>query len=91
MELCDVSLNNPDLFDKSVHGDDGTPSLPSGNDIAIITKDGGMTSGRAAAVITWTCEVDGKLRRAQYSIPVRALKVALRLIDAAYNDDGFPR
>jgi len=91
MEKCDVMLQKPDLFDRAVHGDDAIPALPSGDDIAIITKDGAMTSGRASACITWTCMSDGKLRRAQYSIPVRQLKLVLRLLDAAYDDDGFPR
>lgn len=95
MERLDVIINNHNEFDRAVHGDDKLPSLPSGDDLKIITKDGGMQPGsdgrrRAVAVVTFSCEVDGKVRRAQYSVPVRLLKTALRLIDAGYDDDGMP-
>lgn len=90
MESVSVLINKPDEFDRAVHGDDKIPALPSGNVIQIITKDGGMVGGRACCVITFEAEVDGKIRRAQFSTSVRLLKQALRLIDAGYTDDGWP-
>lgn len=90
-EHCTVLINNHEEFDHAVHGDDRLRSLPSGDDLRIITKDGGMQSGRAVACITFTVEVDGQLRRAQYSVPVRQLMFALRLLEAGYIDDGLPR
>ncbi len=63
--------------------------LPEGGDLVIITKDNAMQSGRAAAVITFTVEVEtGVMRRVQASVPVRALVAALRVLDAAH-EDGF--
>lgn len=90
-ELCGVLINQPDEFDRAVHGDDRQRALPSGDDLRIITKDSAMESGRAGAVLTFTVESAGKLCRAQYTVPVRLLKQALRLIDAGYDDDGLPR
>lgn len=92
METLPVLINQVDEFDRVVHGDDRMRSLPSGDDLRIITKDGGMTSGRACAVITFTTELPGGQRaRAQYTVPVRLLKFALRLLEAGYDDDGLPR
>lgn len=89
-EHLSVRINQPDEFDRAVHGDDSVRSLPSSDDLTIVTKDGGMESGRAVACITFTCQHEGRLYRAQYTVPVRLLKTALRAIDAGYDDDGMP-
>jgi hypothetical protein len=89
-EQVAILVNQPDEFDRAVHGDDAMPALPSGNDLTIITKDGGMQSGRAVACITFTAEVDGKLWRAQYSVGVRQLMLALHFLRAGYTEDGMP-
>lgn len=90
-ERMDLILNEPGQFDRAVHGDDRVPALPSGSDLAIITKDGGMQSGRAVAVITFTVEVNGKLRRAQYTVSVRHLKALGAWLNGAYDDEGMRR
>lgn len=92
-ELGTIKINQPDEFDRAVHGDDRVPALPSGDVIEIITKDAAMATHpkRGAAVITWLVEVDGNIRRAQYTVPIRLLKSMLRAIDAGYDDDGMPR
>lgn len=96
MEALTVLINQPEEYDRAVHGDDRVPSLPSGELLQIITKDRATVGGsdgipRGAAVLTFMCEADGKARRAQYSLPIRLLKQALRLIDAGYDDDGLPK
>lgn len=90
-EACDIFLQKPDQFDHAVHGDDVIPALPSNSDLTFITKDDATESGRSMVVITWTCEKDGKIYRAQYSTSIRIIKAALHAIDAAYTDDGLPR
>lgn len=92
MERIEVQLNQPDLFDRAVHGDDQIRALPSGTYLQIITKDGGMASGAACAVVTFTTEgPDGKIYRAQFSTSVRLLKASLAILDGRYDDDGMPR
>jgi hypothetical protein len=91
MEVINVRLNEPALFDGLVHGCDGIRSLPEGGDIQIVTKDGGMESGRAAAVISFTVDLNGELLRAQAAIPVRLLIATLRILHARYGDEGIAR
>lgn len=78
-------------FDRLLHGTDGVRVLADGGDIAICTKHGALTSGRAGAIITFTVDVDGALCRAQTVVPVRQLIFALKVIQGKYTDDGMPR
>lgn len=91
MEALDVLLDKPELFDRAVHGDDKYPALPNGANLAIITKDNAMVSGAAAAVVTWTVEIEGKIRRVQYTISIRHLHALGAILRGAYDDSGFRR
>lgn len=88
METVNICINSKEEFDKAVHGSN---SLQSGDDLSIITKDGAMESGRAGAVITFSCFVHNEQYRAQYSVSVRHLKMILAALTGAYDDEGMPR
>lgn len=75
-------------FDAAVHSRDGTRVLAEGGDAKIITKNDATVNGRAGAVITFTVDVDGKICRAQTVVTVRNLKFALKILDAAYDEEG---
>lgn len=91
MEEIRVMIDRPAEFDHALHGDDKVPALKDGGDLMVITKNKAMQSGRAGAILTFTVEVDGKLRRAQTVVPVRLFKTVLSILNAAYDDDGMPR
>lgn len=91
MEVLDLVLNSSELFDRAVRGDDKHPSVPNGANLAIITKDGAMVSGAAAAVITWSIEIGGKVRRVQYTVSVRRLHTLAAVLGVAYDEFGFRR
>lgn len=91
MEVLDIVLNNAELFDRAVRGDDKHPSVPNGANLAIITKDGAMVSGAAAAVITWSIEIGGKIRRVQYTVSLRRLHALNLVLRGAYDEYGFRR
>lgn len=91
MEVLQVLLNQPDEFDRAVHGDDRVPALPEGGDLALITKDQATVNGAAGAVLTFTVELDGKLRRAQTVVTVKNLMLALRILEARYEGTGHVR
>lgn len=90
-EVLPVLINQPDEFDRAVHGDDQLRALRECGDLRLITKDDAMVSGRAGAVFAFTVELDGRLFRAQATVPVRLLKLALRIVESGYDDDGMPR
>lgn len=91
MEHTSIKINEPDQFDRLVHGDDKAPALPSNAELEIVTKNGGMASGAACVAISWLVDVDGKARRAQFSTSVKQLISLLRILDSAYFETGFPR
>lgn len=78
-------------YDTLLRGLDGIPTLAEFGDLAICTKHRAMESGRAAAIITFMVEVDGKRCRAQAVTPVRQLIQTLKILQAKYTDDGMPR
>ena len=86
-----LHFDAPELFDEIILGTAPLETLPEGGDLSLITKHGGTVSGRAIAMLTFTAQVDGRMRRAQSVTPVKLLKSALRALDARYDDDGFPR
>lgn len=90
MEHITITLGNDAEYDRAVHGDDKVPSLLEGGDLAFITKDRALTSGRAGIVITFTVEVDGKLRRAQAVTTVRNMHMLAAALEGRY-DDGMLR
>jgi len=85
-----LHFNAPEMFDAIIQGTAPHPTLPEGGDLTLITKHDGAISGRAIAMWTFTVEVDGKMRRAQAVTSIKLLKGALRMLDAKYNDEGFP-
>lgn len=86
-----VMIDKADQFDRAVHGDDAVPAIASYADLVVITKNDAMESGGAAAVITWTVDIDGKRRRAQYTVSIRHLQALATIIQARYDANGFPR
>lgn len=90
MEEVVLHLNRPDLFDAKIRGGDGVRTLADGGDLQIITKDGGMQSGRALAMLTFSVDVDGKLVRAQTVVPIRLLLGAAAGLYGRYDPDGWP-
>ena len=91
MDMLDVRLNDAQGFDEAVHGTADQAALPSGSDLTVITKDAGTVSGRAVAVLTWSVEVDGRRRRAQYTVSIRHLRALLAIVNGAYDEDGRRR
>jgi hypothetical protein len=85
-----IKLNEPELYDVTLRGKDGTRVLQDAGDLRIITKDGGMHSGRAVAMLTFHVDVDGKCMRAQTVVPVRLLLTAAAALFGRYDPDGFP-
>jgi hypothetical protein len=88
MESLPINLNDVELFDKTVHGADGVPTLRDGGDLRIITKDNATDSGRALACLTFTVDVDGKLVRAQTVTTVRLLTTVLHALLGRYGHEG---
>lgn len=88
MEHLPVKLNEPDLFDITVHGQDGVRTLMDAGDLQIITKDNGTHSGRALACLTFTVDVDGKPVRVQTVTTVRLLTSAFAILRGRYGEDG---
>jgi hypothetical protein len=85
-----IHLNSPELFDAIIQGTAPHDTLPEGADLALIIKHGGTESGRAIAMLTFTVEVDGKMRRAQAVTSVKLLKACLKMLNGRYTDEGFP-
>lgn len=89
MEHLDIVLNDQAKFDAAVHGDGQLPSLPEGGDLALITKDGVTSSGRALACLTFTVTLpDGSRARAQHVTTVRLLTMMLAALRGRYGDEG---
>jgi len=85
-----LHFDAPEMFDAIIQGTAPHATLPEGGDLTLITKHDGAISSRAIAMWTFTVEMDGKMRRAQAVTSIKLLKSALRMLDAKYNDDGFP-
>ncbi len=85
-----IDTGNGAEFDELLRGKkgDGVRVLPDAGDLTIATKDGALHSGRAGAILSFTVEVGGVTFRAQTVTPVRLLLVALKVLQAAYTDDG---
>lgn len=83
-----VGLNEPEVFEKMVFGNGEMRQLQDKGDLVIVTRDDCTVEGRACAVLTFTVEVDGKPARAQIVKSVRLLKMAMRVLDGRYDDDG---
>ena len=84
--MITVSLSNAGAYDEALHS---PATVPQAGDIMIITKDDGTCGGRAAAVIAFDIEVEGKTYLAQATMTVRNLIMALRILDSRY-EDGIP-
>lgn len=83
MEHVKIVLGNPAEYDKAVHCE--TPDM---GDLSVITKDHAMTSGRAAAVLTFTAVVKGKKRQVQTVVSMRNMKMIAAALAGRYDDDG---
>jgi hypothetical protein len=83
-------FNSPELFDAIIQGTAPHDTLPEGGDLMLITKHGGTESERAIAMLTFTVEVGGKMRRAQAVTTVKLLKACLKMLNGRYTDEGFP-
>ncbi len=81
MEMLDIVLSDQ-KFDEAVHGPpDGQPSLPEASDLAIYVKKRALTSGRAAAVLTFEVMLpNGKKRRVQKVATVTNLITVLSVL-----------
>lgn len=91
MDSVSIKLNDAASFDNAVHGKDGVRTLQDGSDLAVITKDGAMDSGRAAAVLTFSVNVDGKVCRAQTVVSVRLMHSIGAALSGRYDEEGFSR
>lgn len=85
-----IYFDAPERFDAIIQGTAPLPTLPEGGDLTLITKHDGAISGRAIAMLTFTVEVDGKMRQAQAVTSIKLLKWMLQVLDGRYDDDGFP-
>lgn len=83
MEILKILLGNPGAYDKAVHC-----GVADGGDLTIITKDHAMKSGAAAAVLTFTCEIDGKVHQVQTTVTVVNLKGLCGALAGRYDDAG---
>ena len=81
----------PEMFDAIIQGTAQHPTLPEGGDLSVITKHDGAISGRAIAMLTFTVQVEGVSMIAQAVTSIKLLKQMLRMIDAKYTDDGWPK
>lgn len=82
MENLVIKLNDVELYDAVI-----ADSLPECGDLAVITKDGGMESGAAGAVITFTVQLpDGTIGRAQAATTVRLLISLGAALSGRYGD-----
>lgn len=88
MESLPINLNDAELFDKTVHGQDGVRTLMDAGDLRLITKDNATDSGRALACLTFTVDVDGKPARVQTVTTVRLLTTALHALLGRYGHEG---
>jgi len=87
MEKFEIKLNNHLVYDGALKG-----SLPEHGDIAIVTKDGAMESGAAAAMITFSVDLpDGTKQRVQTVTTVKLLLGALAALRGRYDDNGKAR
>ena len=91
MEALTLKFDSGTLFDAIIQNMAPGETLAEGGDLELITKHSATQSGRAIAMLTFTVQVDGQLKRAQAVTSIRLLKTALRAIEAKYDDDGFPR
>lgn len=67
-------------FDRLVH-----TGLPECGDLTIATKDGAMESGAPGVVIAFTVQLpSGDLAPVQAVTSLKALRAALRILDARY-------
>ena len=71
MEAIKLTLDDPSRFDAILE------ECPAeGGDLEVVTKPGATTSGRPAALLTFTVDLGGELRRVQATTTVQNLLMA---------------
>lgn len=83
-------IDNPEKFDRLVHGTPDTPSLPDTGEIEIVTKAGQTEDGRSIVVISWLTKYpdpeapkgSGCLARVQTVLTVSGLLMAMHGLKA---------
>lgn len=85
MEKFELKINQYDRYDEILKN-----SLPDFGDVEIITKDGGMTSGRGIVMITFSVQLpDGSTARVQTCTSMKLFRSVAVALAATYTDDGF--
>ena len=60
MESVTIAIDKAEEFDEIVHN-----SLPDNGELRVVTKAGGMVSGKSIAVLSFGVLVNGKMQRVQ--------------------------
>src|SRR4051794_40964510 len=88
MEKLHTFLDNSKMYDDVLR--DKTCLAETG-DLTIITKHGAMKSGATGVMITFSVQLpDGSMAKAQACTSIPLLKAQLRILDTAYDNEGFP-
>lgn len=79
-----ILLDDHEVYDRVIKN-----SIPDEGDLTLVTKDHGMQSGRAIAMLTFHVHTpDGERKVAQTVVSVRILMTMLAALKGRYTDDG---
>lgn len=82
MENLSIRLDDPDLFDASVHG-----GLPEGGSQMIVTKPNATNQGQPAVFISFTVQLpSGQIVQAQTVMTCRLFMAAAAAMRGRYGD-----